>query len=539
MGVSMRRSWPFFAISLLGLAIGLWGMRELLALSAPPPPSGFHLAIVSLEGLLFLAVSFVLVPRAERGPVRDLYWCVLLSGIATMIHGVHVPRPRSPGDWLLPAIGIACLTTLPVFFFRMTQTFPRARPLLTRRPRLMRGLWIGSAALIAWQVAAAYHDFRSPTTGAWLTLPRALAEIALALAVGLGFVTLYRSGRKPDLAREREETRWLLWGLTVGLAPYALFRALPRLAGIASPVPPEVDRIFQLAIPVAVAFAVVRPKLLDIDIVIRRSLIYGLLAGALASVYFLVGVVAAERVAVRAPQSLGWIRLLGVALPVILYTPARRWIGIGVDRAFFTVQHDYALALAAFQEPIRGASRQEEILHQAMLFVGDRLHVDSVAVLARRGPVILTSATPESPQDVEAMLQAAETRGTAGRLLAAPQSTTRPDLESPIFPSLLAAAGYRLALPFTAEGRTVGALLVGEKENGRRFIEEDLRLLYAVRSEAEGALERVDLVQRAYEDILAGEDNGDRVTTPGDPEPARQLTVLLTGADGGERGIGH
>lgn len=478
--------------------------------------SRFHFAILLLEGLLFLAVSLaVLAPRAARGPVRDLFWCTLLYGVATIIHGIHVPRSHSWGDGLLTAIGIACLTTLPVFFFRMTQTFPRARPLLTRRPQLMRGLWIGSAALIAWQLVAAYHDLRSPTPGAWawLDLPRAIAEISLALAVGLGCVTLYRSGRKLDLAREREQTRWLLWGITLGAAPY-VFRTLLQLAGVASPIPPEVDRVFEMAIPVACTFAIVRTRLLDIDIIIRRSLIYGVLAGALASVYFLVGVVVAERVAPRLPQFLGWIRLLAVALPVILYPPLRRWIGTWVDRTFFTIQYDYAKALVAFQEQIRGASSQEEIVEQARLFVDMELHLASLAVLARRGPVVLTAATGELPQDTEAMLEAAKTTGTAGRLLAAPHSTTRPDLESPSFPALLAGEGYKLALPFSADGRTVGALIVGEKKSERRFIEEDLRLLYAVRSETESALERVELVQRAYEAILTGGDLADRSTIP-------------------------
>ena len=62
---------------------------------------------------------------------------------------------------------------------------------------------------------------------------------------------------------------------------------------------------------------------------------------------------------------------------------------------------------------------------------------------------------------------------------------------------------------------TVGALLIGEKKSERRFIEEDLRLLYAVRSEAESALDRVELVQRAYEETLAEGRVGDRARPKG------------------------
>src|SRR5467141_550413 len=174
-----RRRWPFYAISVLGLAIGLWGMQGLLKLSTPPlgypanpilyparvgpavvgsvnelrfiaqsRPAGsmleirsdagvvharlepqiskFHFGIILLEGLLFLAVClFVFAPRAERGPMRDLYWCTLLYGIATMINGLYFPRAGAWTEWVFPAIRIACLALLPVFFFRMTQAFPR------------------------------------------------------------------------------------------------------------------------------------------------------------------------------------------------------------------------------------------------------------------------------------------------------------------------------------------------------------------------------------------------------------------------------
>ncbi len=52
-------------------------------------------------------------------------------------------------------------------------------------------------------------------------------------------------------------------------------------------------------------------------------------------------------------------------------------------------------------------------------------------------------------------------------------------------------------MPLSVEGRSLGGILVGEKKSERRFIEEDLKLLYAVRSEVESALDRVEMVQRA------------------------------------------
>ncbi len=512
-----RRRWPFFAISVFGLAVGVAGA---LRARLDPQPSGFHLAVLLLEGLIFLAVNLVVfAPRVDRGPVRDLYWCTLLYGMAVMLGAGDLGRVFGAGDlagdlgpdfsgsrrwieWVFPAIRIACLTALPVLFFRMTQTFPRPRRLLGRRPRLMRGLWIAAGILALWQVSTVFRYFLDPRPGVLqaIALPRFVADVFLITAVGLGCLTLYRSGRKLELARERDQVKWLLWGFGVGAIPAVLLRSLPWLAGVRA-IPPDLDRLFELAIPVAFASAVVRFRFLDIDIIIRRSLIYGALSAALASIYLLVGGVVARRIMERSPQYAAFIQVLAVAVPVILYAPARRWIGTWVDGTFFKIQHDYAQALLAFQDPVRGASSQEEIADLCQTFLVDRLGLQRAVVLARRGDILdvageLTGADPES------ILDTVEGQGNPRRLLATPGSTSRPDLETEDFPEALSKEGFQLALAICADEKGLGAILLGEKRSQAKFIEEDLKLLHAVRAEAASALERVALVQLAAKEAF-------------------------------------
>ena len=140
----------------------------------------------------------------------------------------------------------------------------------------MRGLWIAASVLAVWQVATLFRYFSDPRPDVWegTLLPQFLAQVFLVLSVGLGCLTLYRSGQKLELSREREQTKWILWGIAIGLTPLVFVRLLPRLWRQTLPVPPEVDRVFELAIPVAVTFAVVRYRF-DVDIIIRRSVIYG------------------------------------------------------------------------------------------------------------------------------------------------------------------------------------------------------------------------------------------------------------------------
>ncbi len=512
-----RHRLPYFAISTLGLAVGLWAAWRHLIRSAPhlgppshpdlaPQLSPAHVAILLLVGLAFLAVNIlVFAPRADRGPMRDLYLCTLLYGVATLIHGPYFPRSRSWTEWVLPAVWVGCLTAFPVLFFRVTQTFPRPRKLLERRPRVIRVLWIVAAALFVWQLGALYRYFLDPRSVVLrgTLLPRTIAEGFLVSAVVLGCLALYRSGRALELTREREQTKWLLWGIAIGALPFVFLRTLPKLAGLTPPIPPELDRLFELAIPLSLAYAVVEYRSLDVNIIIRRSLIYGILGAALAATYLVVGVVAVRWIAAHAPRYAGAIRILAVALPVILYAPGRRWVGTWVDRVFFRVQYEYSLALLAFRESVRGAFSQREIAGHCREFLEARLLLQRAVVLVWKGDAY--AASGELDLDDEALLGAVADCSTSRKLMAAQGSTTRPDLEAEKFPEPLARAGFRLELAITTEARCLGVILAGEKQSGRRFTEEDLKLLHAVRAEAASALDRVELVQRAAEASLARE----------------------------------
>lgn len=552
-----RRRWSYFLISSLGLALSIWGIERYENLSEPPPAAlqeisyparvgsavagspaelrflaetrrpgsvvevrsagrtsrvrlqpqltRLYYLLVLIEGLLFFAVNLVIFcPRVDRGPVRDLYWCTLLYGVALMIGGLYYPRSPAWTERVLPLVWIACMISLPVLFLHMALAFPRRRPILDRHPGFMRILAAFALVLFVWWAGAALLFFHDPRPATWgiLRFPRSLWGIFLVGAVGLGCLVLYRSGRRVELSREREQTRWILWGIAIGVTPYVFLRTLPKLVGIQSAIPPELDRVFELAIPIAFALAVVRYRFLDIDIIIRRSLIYGILAGVLAGAYLLVGTFAGERLIRRFPDYTGAIRILSVAIPVILYTPTRRWIGRWVDRTFFKIQYNYAQALAVFQEEIRRGSSQQEIAALLQGFLKVQLGLQEAAVLIT-GDGSLISAGDWDESVVEMFAEPGRLFGDSRRAIAAPNSTSLPEMETRDFPEALRQAGVRVALPLLVEERCVGAIVVGEKISERRFVEEDLKLLYAVRSETGAAIERVELVQRAAGEALA------------------------------------
>ncbi len=465
-----------------------------------PQLSRLHFFLVLFEGIVFFAVNLIVFcPRLDRGPVRDFYWCTLLYGVAVLLGGVYLPRGAGIAALLPSLVWLACIAALPVLFLHMSLTFPRRGLFLDSRPWVMWLLSGAAAALVAWQVVALQRYFIAPGPGAWRAahFARSLAGFFLVVSVGVGCLILYRRGRRLELTREREQTTWLLWGFTVGVTPYVFLRTLPNLAGLPSPLPPEMDRILELAIPLAFTLAVVRYRFLDIDIIIRRSLIYGILAAVLAGIYLVVGVLAGNRLVLLFPRWAELIRIVAIAIPIILFQPTRRWIGRWVDRTFFKIQYDFSRALGSLTERIHAAASQQEIAQICLHFLERMLPLRGAAVMTVTRDAPLVVGGMGEAQSVAAFRALERGFPASTRVVAAPNTTSRPDLESADFPGELEHAGVRIAAPLVANDRYLGAILVGEKATERRFIEEDLELIESVRAKAVAALERVALVQTA------------------------------------------
>lgn len=546
----------YLVVSMLGLAIGLWGLSRLPRLSELPPAvvesvsypawiqgaaagsraelrflaearspgssvsitsargsvetrlrpqiNRLHFLLIAFEGIVLFAVNLlVFLPRlvsrpagagASAAPVRDLYWGTLIYAVLTMINGLYFPRTSAWTDHVLPLVTIAGLTFLPLCFLHLALTFPRRAPVLDRNPKAIRWLVILACVLIAWQGWAYLSYFGDPSPARWgaVQVPQLLSRVFLVLLVAASCFLLYRRARRLELSRERSQVRWILWGITIGVTPYVFLRTIPRLFGGTPPLPPEFDRVFELAIPLAFAVAVVRHQFLNIDIIIRRSLIYGLLTAMLTAVYLVLSEIVAERLTNHAPQYTTALRLLAVAVPVALFTPARRWIGAWIDRTVFKIQYDYARSLTSFRDELRGATSWDEIADRLETFLRDQLQLQGARVLFPESPASNGGDAAASPVRDELV--------RSGRsIIAALGATSRPELE------ILAASSdddSRIALALGPREDPVGVVLLGPKVSERRFVDEDLQLLDGAREITSAALERVALVTRAAEEAL-------------------------------------
>lgn len=492
-------------------------LRQLLLLQAPgdvidlgapfeprrlePEVQGAELWLTLLNALLFWGVAtFALSPRLGRGAVRDLYACVMLTGLAVAISGP--PAPRGPAGFLLPSVYLAALALMPPLFWRFSLAFPRRLPFLDRHGGLVRLLPLVGAAIAAWNIHAQLAWFGQPGPARFdaLVLPTRLLQAQLVLGMAAGIVTLYRNGRGAQLAREKRQAKWILWGIAIGATPFVFLRILPRLLMDAQwPVDPAVDRAVEMTIPVAITIAVVRERFMDIDVIIRRSLIYTALVLGAALLVFLTILLAGRWADL--PETYLWV--LAAGLPAAFFLPARRWVSRWVDRTFFRIRHGHERALATLKRSLDPAGRQVDLARALQRFVDGVLEPKASAVAVRVGADWAVAGTLDAATVRSLAKSLHPLRPEFGVALAARGATALPEVERGDLPAALHAAGVRVVQPVARDGRLLGLVLVGEKRNERRYVEEDLSLLSASALQAGRAIERLELFQRVTEETMA------------------------------------
>jgi hypothetical protein len=216
-------------------------------------------------------------------------------------------------------------------------------------PRWTRWLGLASIGILAPSIFSPYSFlslWRYPLLNALVGGP--LLSVPILLQV-------YRYRRVSDAA-QRQQTKWVVFGIVTAMGGYCAFILLDVLlpsALLASVLGNTAYFVLTLLIPISIAVAVLRYRLYDIDILINRTLVYGSLTAALVALYF-VGIVVLQRLFVALTGEKSTLAVVASTLVIAaLFTPLRRRIQSFIDRRFYRRKYDARKTLEAFSAQLR------------------------------------------------------------------------------------------------------------------------------------------------------------------------------------------
>jgi hypothetical protein len=444
-----------------------------------------------LVGTAYLLIGlFVYYRRGSAHKARHFYVLCLASFIFCCF---HYTGKLNGFDKVIYFANVAAGLFAPAIFLHFCLTFPEPRPWFRSKPRVAL-LYLPPGLLFAAWLAitsGTLHIEISPVELRWMLDRIWLVFVVLPyLAGGLVLSLDYRKAEDPIV---RQQLKWLRNGTFCGILPFAIFYVVPYTLGM---VPNAYLRLSVLSlalIPLTLAYAIARYRLMDVDILFRRGYAYTLatlcVLAAFYSIVFSLGSLVQKNF-----KDVGNIGLIIVMLfAAFLFQPIRNWIQERLDKHFYRDLYDYRRTLVEFARELNSETDLDAMLgsvgerliqtlsirHMAMFLAEDRpgdkpeFHV-KMAMGARRrpldadDPLDLSFLNWELPQPYIFFERTRHQLDAVSRGWPASVRRTISDLDLTYY------------LPCTVRGRTIAYLGVSRTEDGDFLSTVDVELLVTI-----------------------------------------------------------
>jgi hypothetical protein len=201
--------------------------------------------------------------------------------------------------------------------------------------------------------------------------------IPLILAILItGAITLflrYRDG----VRQERLQLGWLLAGVICQFGLLILSTVLAEALNVDSKF---VGALYSIIIPITITVALLRYRLYDIDLIIRRTVVYAILTAALGLVYFGSVVVLQTLIGQATEEQSPLVIVFSTLLIAALFSPLRRRIQAFIDRRFYRRKYDAAQTLARFAAAARDEVELEQLTGSIQLAIEQTLQPEGISI---------------------------------------------------------------------------------------------------------------------------------------------------------------
>ncbi len=260
--------------------------------------------------------------------------------------------------------------------------FPVTKRPLLQFPRFTLIALYGSAPLA---FLGALLAFRDPIEfwNAW----SAFNLVELVLIIGIAIASAAHSLLTTREYAMRAQIRWIAAG-TVITSLGALSGVVMSSIGLAGKswlLELIAFRGLFLAFPIAVGVAILRYRLFDIDVIIRRTVIYGALSSVLALTYVsLVFLLQQYFHELTGEQQSGIAAAISTLIIAALFVPLREWMQKAIDRRFYRSKYDAAQTLSTFAAKLRDEVELDKLTEDVIRVIEDTMQPSSVTLWLNR-----------------------------------------------------------------------------------------------------------------------------------------------------------
>ena len=438
-------------------------------------------------GLMYLAIGLFVYFRRVNAP-RGLHF-FLLCLASFVFSSFHYSGKLNNFDKVIYLGNVVAGYLAPALFLHFCFVFPEPRKWIQRRG-MAALVYLPGFALATIQLGFAFGwlESQAPLLEVRWLLDRVWLAFLCSAYIGGGLVLAVEMRKSHDPIVRRQLT-WLRNGALAGILPFAALYAVPYIFGA---VPSHAMNLAVLSlplIPLTWAYAILRYRLMDVDIIFQEGYVYTLATLAVLGIFY--GMIFSVS---RAGELNGPALVAMMLIAAFVFQPIRKWIQEQLDRYYFYKdRYDYRRTLIEFARELGSPtdlSLMIETVAERLIrtlgarhvafFVWDEAEQNFRLELASNRAGRQTENVPYgldlsflSPQPGKPYLFFERTRH--------PLDVVSHDLPVSVRRSI-AELDLTYYLPCAARGRTIAYLGVSRTDNGDFLSSDDVELLVTLSS---------------------------------------------------------
>ena len=429
-----------------------------------------------LIALIYLGIGLYVLFRRWTAPKSTHFYVFCL--VSFVLYSFHYTGKLNTFDWIIFWGNLTAGALQAALFLHFALTFPERR----ERPAIMRSLLAlvylpGAIILGAWIFARL--ELRATESLRW-NLDR-LEMFYTTIYFVIAAVVLWRSYRRATTPLQQQQMKWISRGTVLAIGPYTLFYVIPYLFGVLPTTAMKISVLSLVLLPVTWGYAIVRYRLMDVDIIFKRGVAYTLATAAIVGAYFVgIGSLAGS-ITTKYPNT-GTIGLIAVIIiTALVFEPLKNWIQVRVDRFFYRKRYDYRRTLIEFGRELSSEMDLSAMLSSVIDRLSRTLLVDRIAIflatdadahefvmeksfgISYNGALDLSFLVVERPEHYAGHIFFDNTRKALQESVAARETIAKLNLN--------------YYIPCTVQNRTIAVMGLGKTMAGDFLSSEDVELL--------------------------------------------------------------
>ena len=471
--------------------------------------SFFDLIMIVIVGFVFISMAiFVRIKAPDNISAAMFHLASLGLGIVIIINEGNYVAPPLGFGYVNRIIWLFAYNLMPVFFISLTTSLTgKPIPGIKKLLSLLYLLAVINALVLSYLFLISTVGGDTDQIENYVWYYNSIFRIFLITCIVTAIIICIRAYRLSKTLQERKKLKWLLLGFFIGPFGFIIFWILPIILLGHELIPEAFALIFLVAVPVTFGIAIVRYQFMNIDLIIRRSVVYSIILVIIILVY--IGLTAIITLFIKDVNP-ALPSVITALLVAVLLQPIKSNIQKFVDKKFFRLEYDYRKEQIKFIADIK-VSNDVQSLADKIVILTDRLipvhkiaffilrETDSrIMILAHKGFDIIKNRSIEL--DVEKLKSDLSLPIALDDMVERDVGAESADI------SVFKRWGMVLAFPVKSpSGQVHGFIVLGKKKSDARYFKEDIDLLNSVSSTAALTIDRIQLQEELIREHLESE----------------------------------